>query len=129
MDNLKADGGKIEFDRLDERSPFPIPDDARDALPLDPTILALSQYTLKIIGLPEGKYTLKINNVPAAVVSSKDLESGLNLTTLPRDAKSKEVTPIIAQSRAILAEVNAKENLVSQWRRPLSESHRRQRPG
>jgi len=31
---VKGDGGRIEFDRLDERLPFPIPDEAQCVLPL-----------------------------------------------------------------------------------------------
>ena len=45
IENAKADGGKLLFERLDEALPFPIPDDARDVLPLYPTIADLSQYT------------------------------------------------------------------------------------
>ena len=80
IENLKAEGGKIEFDRQDERSAFPIPDEARQVLPLYPAILNLSQYLLKVPGLKDGAYTLKINGVATAVVSAQDLDAGLNLT-------------------------------------------------
>src|SRR5262249_8014373 len=48
IDAIKSEDGKLTFDRLDESLPFPIPDDARAVLALDPTILELSQYTLKV---------------------------------------------------------------------------------
>ncbi len=116
VDALKSDGGKIEFDRLDERSAFPIPDEARDVMSVDPTILALSQYTLKVTGLTDGNYAIKINNIPTATLTAKELGAGVNLTSFGADPKTKEVNPIVAQARAILGAVNAKEGIVGQWR-------------
>ncbi|MCY2994837.1 MAG: GDSL-type esterase/lipase family protein [Planctomycetota bacterium] len=123
VDQLKADGGKIEFDRLDQRLPFPVPDDARAVLPFYPTILELSQYTLKVTGLTSGTYTLKINGVETASVSAKDLAAGVNLTALGAPPETKEASPIVVQSRAILAAVAAKEGLVSQWRSLSQQAH------
>ena len=113
-DGAKADGGKIEFDRLDERVAFPIPDDARAVLAIDPVILAMSQYTLRVTGLKDGNYALKINDIPTATLTAKDLDAGVNLTTF--GPGPKDVNPIAAQGRAILAAVVAKEAIVSQWR-------------
>ncbi len=123
VDQLKADGGKIEFDRLDQRLPFPVPDDARAVLPFYPTLLELSQYTLKVTGLTSGPYTLKINGVETASVSAKDLAAGVNLTALGAPPETKEASPIVVQSRAILAAVAAKEGLVSQWRGLSQQAH------
>ena len=61
VDGLKAEAGRIEFDRLDERLPFPIPEDAQMVTAFYPTILDLSQYTLKVTGLKDGSYSMKIN--------------------------------------------------------------------
>src|SRR5262249_56781657 len=41
--NLKATNGRLSFERLDERLPFPIPDNARAVLPLPPDGLPLSE--------------------------------------------------------------------------------------
>jgi lysophospholipase L1-like esterase len=123
IDAIKSENNHLEFDRLDNCSPFPIPDDARAVLSLYPAILDLSQYTLKITGLKDGTYTLKINNIPAVTITAKELESGINLTALGPIAGAKEISPIIAQSRAILAAVNNKENLVSQWRNLSQKAH------
>jgi hypothetical protein len=115
--------GEIAFDRVDERLPFPIPDDARAVLPLYPAILELSQYTLQISDLKEGNYSLKINGITAATVTSKELAAGVNLTAYGAAAQAKEVNPIVAQSRAILAAVNAKEGVVGQWRGLSQKAH------
>ncbi len=123
VDAVQAEGGKIEFDRLDERLPFPIPDDARAILAFYPAILDLSQYTLKVTGLKAGNYTLKIGGVEAATLSAKELEAGVNLTALGPVPQAKEVSPIIAQGRAILAAVSAKEGIVGGWRGLSQKAH------
>jgi hypothetical protein len=50
-----------------------------------PTILDLSQYTLKVTGLKGRSYTLKINGIVTATLSAKELESGVNLTAFGPD--------------------------------------------
>ena len=116
IENAKAEGDKLSFDRLDERLPFPIPDDARAAVAFYPGILELSQYTLKVTGLKAEKYALTINGVPAATITAKDLAAGVNLTAFGPLPNAKEVSPLIAQSRAILGAVGAKEGAVGNWR-------------
>jgi hypothetical protein len=114
--NVKADGGTLSFDRLDETLPFPIPDNARVILPIAPDVLELSQYTLKVTGLKGGDYMLSINGAACGTLSAKALADGVNLTNLPADPKAKTPNPIAAQGAAVLAAVSAKESLVSKWR-------------
>jgi len=109
VDGAKATTDGLVFDRLDECLPIPIPDEARPVLALYPTILDLSQYTLKVNGLKADNYTLKINDKPVGTVSAKDLANGINLTTFAQG-------PIADQGKAILKAVNDKEGLVGQWR-------------
>jgi len=123
VDNLKSEGGKIEFDRVDERSPFPIPDEARQVVAFYPAILELSRYTLKVTGLKGTAYALRINGVPAATFTGAELESGVNLTAVGPIPQAKEASPIIAQMRAILAAVAAKEGVVGQWRSMSQKAH------
>lgn len=123
VEGVRADGGRIEFDRLDERVPFPIPDDARAVLPLYPTILDLSQYTLKVTGLKDGSYTLKINGINTATLTAKELAAGVNLTALGPVPQAREVSPLIVQARSILGAVSTKEGLVSQWRGESKNAH------
>jgi lysophospholipase L1-like esterase len=114
VEDLKTSDGGVSFDRLDESVPFPIPDSARAVLPLYPTILDLSRYTLKVTGLKDGSYKLKVGDAVVATLSAKDLESGVNLTELA--AISKTPNPISAQSKAILDAVNKSNGLVEGWR-------------
>lgn len=128
VDSVKSSSGKIEFDRLDECLPFPIPDEARAVLPLYPTILDLSQYTLKVTGLKEGSYVLKIDGVPTATLTAKELAAGVNLTAFGANPMSKEVNPVAAQGKAVLAAVSAKEGLVSSWRGLSQKAHAKDAP-
>lgn len=116
VDKIEAAEGKIAFDRLDQRLPLPVPDEARAVVPFYPVILELSQYTLRVTGLAKGAYTLKINGAVAAAVTAEQLEAGVNLTALDAPPQAKQINPIAAQGRAVLAAVAAKESLVSQWR-------------
>jgi lysophospholipase L1-like esterase len=122
IDSLTVTDGKIAFDRLDERLPFPIPEEARAIVAFDPTILAMSQYTLKVTGLAAGKYNLSLNGASLGTVSSKALEAGVNLTAFgPGTAKAPN--PITAQSKAILGAVSARAGLVGQWRGMSKAAH------
>ncbi len=114
--DTKAADGTLSFDRLDKCLPFPIPDEARQVLPLYPTILDMSQYTLKVTGLKGDNYLLKINGVPVATVGARELDKGVNLTAYRTGANPKEPNPIAAQGKAILSAVGAKENIVGGWR-------------
>jgi lysophospholipase L1-like esterase len=123
VDGIASRDGVLAFDRLDGRLPFPIPDEARAVLPLFPTILDLSQYTLKVTGLKAGQYALKINGVQAATLPARQLETGVNLTALSPSQEASSANPIAAQGREILAAVAAKEALVSQWRSLSQKAH------
>lgn len=117
-----AEGGGLKFSRLDQRLPFPIPDDCRAVVALYPTILELSQYTMTVPGLKPGSYELKINGVAATNCTADELAKGVNLTNLSAGPQPP-AHPIAVQSRAILNAVAAKEGIVSQWRGLSQRAH------
>ncbi len=117
-----ADSGSLTFNRLDERLPFPIPDDCRTVVALYPTILELSQYTLQVPGLKPGNYQLKINGLAATTCTANELANGVNLTNLFA-GRQPPMHAIAVQSRAILNAVAAKESLVGQWRGLSQRAH------
>ena len=125
---IKAENGGVAFDRLDESLPFPIPDEARAVLRIYPTILELSQYTLKVTGLKSGVYVLKVNSVPIAALPSKELEAGVNLTSFGSNPQGKLANPIAAQGKAVLAAVSARAGLVGQWRGQSKAAHAKMAP-
>jgi hypothetical protein len=119
---VEAAGSALTFDRLDDRLPFPIPDDARSVLAIAPDVLALSRYTLAVTNLVAGDYVLKIDGVECGRFNRDTLAAGVNLTALPPGGP-KAVNPIAEQGRAILAAVSAKEGLVGQWRGMSQRAH------
>jgi lysophospholipase L1-like esterase len=118
--DVKAGGGSVSFDRLDECLPFPIPDDARSVLVIAPEVLALSKYTLAVTNIGQGNYILKIDGNNCGQFTAAELAAGINLTALPG---VKGGNPIADQSRAILAAVSAKETLVTNWRGLSQRAH------
>ena len=97
--DLSSSGGVLSFTRLDEVSPWPIDPAAKTALQIMPAIADLSRYMLTVSGLVEGKYQILINDQPAAVVTSKELAEGWNISTVFQGAiaeRSKTILKLIA---------------------------------
>lgn len=109
IENGKVEKDVLTFTRLDDCLPFPIPTECRSVLPLCPSVMELSQYTLKVTGLTGAKYILKVNNILTVIISGQELEAGINLT-------SYTIGAIANQSKAILTAVNAKEIAVGAYR-------------
>jgi lysophospholipase L1-like esterase len=109
VSGIKAADGKLAFDREDECLPLPIPDEARPVVAFDPTVLKLSEYTLRVTGLKGNQYRLAVNGKEVGTVSATELEKGVNLTAYGKG-------PIADQGKAVLAAVAVKETLVGQWR-------------
>jgi lysophospholipase L1-like esterase len=120
VDGLSVTDTGIAFDRLDARFPFPIPQTAREVVPMYPVILELSQYMLTVQDLKEGNYTLKINTVALGTFSSKQLSEGINLTDLDL---ARGANPIASQANLILNAVVEKEGLVSRCRALSQRAH------
>ena len=76
-----------------------------------------------LVATKGGSYALKINGVPTATLTAKELQTGVNLTAFGPMPQAKQVNPIAAQGRAILAAVSAKESIVSQWRSLSQKAH------
>lgn len=95
ISEISANPGRLAFTRLDEASPWPIDAKAKDALTLMPEIAGLSQWTLKIPELPEGKYHVLINGKPAAIVSGKDLAAGWNISTASEGAVAERAAHVV----------------------------------
>lgn len=108
--DVKAETGKLSFTRLDETGPWPIIPQAKTALQLVPSILNLSQYTLKVQGLPDGDYHVKINDKPAGTVSAKDLTAGWNITSTFEGAIADRANGIITLLNKLQGPLN------NEWR-------------
>jgi len=91
----------VSFVRSDNALPFWIPPAARTILPWAPIVEDLDRYTLKVTGLPEGRYSLRIDGDECAVVSAADLAKEYNLALLTDG-------PIARQAQAVHDAVFAK---------------------
>lgn len=95
VSDLKV-GDTITWTQLDEGLPMPVNrEDSVFALVLKSSDFdaTLNQQTLKVTGLKEGSYQLKIDGSEVSRFSSADLSKGANLATLstPMSRQAKEV--------------------------------------
>jgi lysophospholipase L1-like esterase len=72
----------IAFLRTDRALPFWIPAQARSILQWAPIVDDLDRYMLRVRGLPEGSYRLRIDGEAVATVSAADLAKGYNMALL-----------------------------------------------
>ena len=118
LNDVTFKNGVLSFTRLDERSPWPIAQDATDALKLMPAAIAdLSQYTLKITSLPVGNYTVSMDGTPVGTVTDRQLAGGWNMGAIVAG-------PIGAHARIVLDLVNQLEGKLNEdWRAASKEGN------
>jgi lysophospholipase L1-like esterase len=92
---VRRNRGGLRFTRADDALPWWIPEDARSILKWAPQIVDdLDRYTVKVTGLPEGAYDLKIDGEKVATVTAADLAAGYNMALLTTG-------PIAKQARGV----------------------------
>ncbi len=94
ISNFSEDQGNIEFELLSNSLPFPVSKPIEPALKLVPIEKELNQEILKITNLPEGRYSLMIDNEKMGIYSADQLEKSVNLAF-------NEKTPQYRQSQLI----------------------------
>jgi lysophospholipase L1-like esterase len=100
---IAKDGG-ISFQRLDAALPF-FPIKAKSILKWTPIETDLNEYMLKVVGLAEGKYEIRIDGIKVSEQSSVELTTGVNLTNRVLSAG-----PIADQVKAVWDAVVAKNS-------------------
>jgi hypothetical protein len=109
VDNLKADGDAVSFDRIDDALPMPVDPKAESALAIVPITNDLNIYNLGIVGLSKGEYSVSIDGDVVATISSDELAQGWNL--------ANSAGPITKQCRKLLAMIVKKNDLYfNRWR-------------
>jgi lysophospholipase L1-like esterase len=99
---LATKDGGVSFNRLDEALPF-FPPEAASILKWAPILEELSDYHLKVTGLVDGKYEVRLGSKKVAEHSAEELSKGVNLAV----AALKE-GPIADQVKAVKAAVEKK---------------------
>jgi hypothetical protein len=84
--DVKTEKNGVAFTRSDEVLPIlpPVPLPPRKHVPLE----KWSRYLLKVTGLPEGTYEIKVEGKPVGQASARVLAEGVNLNTLLLDGKN-----------------------------------------
>lgn len=101
ISDVSAEGGKLSLTRLDETGFWPVLSSGKAAFDLLPSGLDLSQYLLKVTGLPEGEYNISIDGKPAAKATSKQLAEGWNMT-LAMTERSSAIGKLVQQLQSPL---------------------------
>lgn len=77
--DLKASAGGVAFTRVDEALPLPLQKDWLPMLPYTNQLKDLNWYGLKVAGLKDGTYLVKIDGEEAGKFSAAQLAEGVNL--------------------------------------------------
>lgn len=104
IEGLKVDAeGKILFQQKDNALPFFPEGDAWKILQWVPILEEMNDYRLKVTGLKDGRYEVRLGGTNVAAYSAAELASGVNMA-------SAVLTngPIAAQVKAVIGAIHAK---------------------
>jgi lysophospholipase L1-like esterase len=105
----KVDGGpeRLAFERTDEALPLPVLREWRDILPYVDQLKDLNYYGLKVTGLKDGRYALRIDGQEVGSYTADELAAGVNLGNLDKG-------PLYEQGMKVLNAINDKNKIVHQ---------------
>ena len=101
--NVNADG-KIEFQQTDRALPF-FPEEAKSILQWSPVLDEMNDYRLKVTGLKDGRYEVRLGGVKIADYTAAELSAGVNIA-----AAALAAGPIAEQVKAVRAAIKAKND-------------------
>ena len=101
--DVAAKDGGVSFQQLDAAIPF-FPPEATDILKWSPILHDLNDYRLKVTGLKDGKYAIRLGGKKVAEYPADLLAKGVNLST----AAVLTQGPIADQVKAVKAAVEKK---------------------
>lgn len=102
IEDVQAKDGGLSFKRLDGALPF-FPAEATAILTHAPILEQLNDYRLKVTGLPDGMYEVRIDGVKLAKLTAEQLAAGANLASAVLSAG-----PLAEQTQAVKAAVENK---------------------
>jgi lysophospholipase L1-like esterase len=104
---LKASSDTVSFRHAAEALPFPVVSSAKPALELVPFQQELNMETLRIRGLSDGSYQLRIDGKTVATFNTGELSAGVNLASIdqtPQYQQAVKVHSLNDQRRALITE-------------------------
>ena len=102
---LKLTDTGLSFTELDRALPWPLDRDPGRNVDMLLALKAtnwesmLNSYQLKVVGLPAGDYTLKVDGVNVTRVTSADLSAGVDLAALPDLPTSRQSQQVLSLLR------------------------------
>lgn len=100
-----APDGTIEFQQRDDALPFFPEGDAKSILEWVPVLEQMNGYHLKVTGLKEGRYAVRLGGAKVAEYSAAQLSAGVNLA-----AAVLAAGPIAEQVKAVGTAIGAKNS-------------------
>ncbi len=103
----KVEGGAdgVTFERTDEALPLPVQKDWRPILPYLDQLKDFNYYGLKVIGLKDGKYTVRIDGKDVGTFTATELSAGVNLG-------NADSGPLFDQGQEVFKAINEKNDLL-----------------
>ena len=105
VENVKAAGGGVSFDRTDEAIPIPIQKDWVSLLPYVNDLKDLNYYGLTVMGLQPGTYSISIDDKEVVKATADELAKGINLGNVTAG-------PVWEQGQKVFDAINAKNRIV-----------------
>ncbi len=102
VNDLVIKDGGISFGQLDQAIPF-FPPEAAPILKSSPILDELNDYRLKVTGLPNGDYEVRLGGKKVAEFSAEKLAGGVNMA-----AAALKDGPVAEQAKAVKAAVEKK---------------------
>ncbi|MFG0287522.1 MAG: hypothetical protein ACF8CQ_05080 [Rhodopirellula sp. JB044] len=95
VSNISASGGEVQFEMLERALPLPIESRLRRFSSLLPIANDLCRQMVSVRGLDDGKYEIRIDGIPVAEHTNRDLEHGINLALNERTPQYKQALTIV----------------------------------
>jgi lysophospholipase L1-like esterase len=102
VSEVAAKDGGVTFEQTDAAIPF-FPPEAEGILKWSPILEDLNDYRLKVTGLKEGKYDVRLGGKPVATYTADELAKGINLA-----AAALKAGPVADQAKAVKSAVEKK---------------------
>jgi len=113
VDGLKAGADAVSFRHAAQALPFPVVSSTKPALELVPFQQELNMEILRVSGLRDGSYQLRIDGKTVATINAGELSAGVNLASIDQ-------TPQYQQSLQVLALNDQRRTLVTERLRCLA---------
>ncbi|MBN8217306.1 MAG: SGNH/GDSL hydrolase family protein [Spirochaetes bacterium] len=95
LSEIQVQGGKLSFTYAAAALPYPVLPAAEEALKWVPFTQDLNRETLKVSGLADGSYAVRIDGELVQVATAKELAEGINLATNARSPMLKQALKVM----------------------------------